>query len=270
MNFETLKVSEKGALGRLTLARPESLNALSRTTLRELEQAARWFDDRPDVRVVIVSGEGRAFTAGADLNDSSLSQADPNSKRSWLARRDLGHLGTRMADAIENMRAITIAQIHGYAIGGGVVLISACDFRVASEEAVFSIPEVDLGIPLTWGAIPRLVRDIGAMRTKDLVMTCRRFSATEANEMGFINEVVPQELLSATVEKLANELAEKPSVPVAMTKAHVNAVSKAMSSGITAFADGDLLLGTALDPESRAAAEQYIAKHMKKGGGGDS
>ena len=264
MKFETLKVSEEGALGRLTLARPESLNALSRKTLSEIEQAARWFDDRLDVRVVIVSGEGRAFTAGADLNDSIASRADPQSGRSWLARRDEGHLGTRAADALENMRATTIARIHGYAIGGGVVLVSACDFRIAAEDAVFSIPEVDLGIPLTWGAIPRLVRDIGAMRTKDLVMTCRRFSAAEAYEMGFINEVVPQESLDATVEKLANELAGKPSVPVAMTKAHVNAVAKAMSGGITAFADGDLLLGTALDPESRAAAQEYVSKHLKK------
>ena len=93
-------------------------------------------------------------------------------------------IGLRMADAIEQMHAVTIARIQGYAVGGGVVLAAVCDLRVAAEDAVFFIPEVDLGLPLAWGGIPRLVREIGPALTKDLVMTCRRFSPAEATAAG--------------------------------------------------------------------------------------
>ena len=89
-----------------------------------------------------------------------------------------------MADAIEQMRATTIVRLHGHIVGGGVVLASACDMRVAAEDARFSIPEIELGIPLAWGGIPRLVREIGPAMTKELVMTCRPFTSQEAKALG--------------------------------------------------------------------------------------
>src|SRR5580704_13734106 len=214
--FETIKVEVDGAMGRLTLNRPERLNAIGATMLRELAAAARWFDTYHDLRVVIVSGAGRAFSAGADLKDSPLGQSTPASHRSWLARREGGQLGLRAADALENMRAVTIAQVHGYAVGGGVVLMAACDLRIAADDAVFFIPEIDLGIPLAWGGIPRLVREIGPALTKELVMTCRRFTPAEAKSIGFLNRVVPATQLESEVEQLARELIAKPSVPVAI------------------------------------------------------
>jgi enoyl-CoA hydratase/carnithine racemase len=210
--------------------------------------------------VVIVRGEGRAFSAGADLKDSPVAQASPGAGRSWAERREVGQLGLRMADAVEQMRAVTIAEVQGYAVGGGVVLMAACDLRVAAEDAVFSIPEVDLGIPLAWGGIPRLVREIGPALTKELVMTCRRFTPEEARAAGFLNRVVPAADLSDEVADLAAELAAKPSVPVIITKEHVNAVTRAMGAGLTPFADGDVLLGTVFDPESLEAATAYLKR----------
>jgi enoyl-CoA hydratase/carnithine racemase len=165
-----------------------------------------------------------------------------------------------MADAIEGMRAVTVAQIHGYAVGGGVVLAAACDLRVAAEDAVFSIPEIELGIPLAWGGIPRLVREIGPALTKELVMTCRRFGPAEAKAAGFLNRVVPLERLAAEAESLAAQVAAMPSVPIAITKEHVNSVTRAMGAGSTSFADGDALLGAAFDPESLAAAQKYLER----------
>jgi enoyl-CoA hydratase/carnithine racemase len=155
MEFETIVAKVEGPLGRLTLNRPERLNALGATVMRELTEAAGWFDRQPEVRVVIVSGAGRAFSAGADLKDSPLARAPAST---WIERREAGQIGLRMADAIEQMRAVTIAQVPGYAVGGGVVLVAACDLRVVAEDAAFFIPEIDLGIPLAWGGIPRLVR----------------------------------------------------------------------------------------------------------------
>jgi enoyl-CoA hydratase/carnithine racemase len=162
------------------------------------------------------------------------------------------------------MRAVTIAQVQGYAVGGGVVLMAVCDLRVAAEDASFFIPEIDLGIPLAWGGIPKLVREIGPAMTKELVMTCRRFSPMEAKAIGFIIRVVPPAKLQTEVEELARELLAKPSVPVAITKEHVNAVTRAMSAGITSFGDGDVLLGAQATEESRAAARAYRDRTFRK------
>ncbi len=263
-DFQTIKVEvDDSGLGRLTLNRPDRLNAIGATMLQELAEAARWFDTHHDLRVVIMSGAGRAFCAGADLQDAALTAADPKAN-SWLDRREAGQYGLRASDAIEQMHAVTIAQVHGYAVGGGVVLMAVCDLRVAAEDAWFFIPEVDLGLPLAWGGIPKLVREIGPAMTKELVMTCRRFGPQEAKAMGFINRVVPLANLEAEVEQLARELIEKPSVPVAITKEHVNAVTRAMGAGITAFADGDGLLGASANEESRAAARAYREKTLRK------
>lgn len=260
--FESIRVEiDPGdpRIGRLTLARPERLNAMGATTLQELARAARWFDEQREVRVVLVRGEGRSFSAGADLRDPPLVEGLPSSGNSWIHRREVGQYGLRMVDAIEGMRATTIAQVHGHAVGGGVVLMAACDLRVVAEDTVMFIPEVDLGIPLAWGAIPRLVREVGPALAKELVITGRRFSAAEARTAGFVNRVVPASDVAAEAEELARQVASKPSVPVVITKEHVNAVARAMSAGITGFADGDALLGSAQDPESLAAMRAYVA-----------
>lgn len=262
--FQTIKAEVDGPLGRLTLNRPEQLNAIDATMLHELVEAARWFDGHHDLRVVILSGAGRAFSAGADLKARSAPSGAAASKRNWLERREVGQYGLRATDAIEQMRAITIAQLHGYVVGGGVVLTAACDLRVAAEDATFFIPEIEIGIPLTWGAIPRLVREIGAPLTKELVITCRRFSPQEAKAIGFINRVVPAAQLAAEVEQLARDIITKPSVPVTVTKEHVNAVARAMGAGLTGFADGDALLAALADEESRTAALAYMEKAFGK------
>jgi enoyl-CoA hydratase/carnithine racemase len=270
MEFETIRVTASGAQGALVLARPERLNALSAKAMREIAAAARWFDEKPDVRVVVVRGEGRSFCAGADLRDSPVAEAAPGAGRSWAERREVGQLGLRMADALEQMRAVTIAQVHGHAVGGGVVLMAACDLRVVAEGTVLSIPEIELGIPLAWGGIPRLVREIGPALTKELVMTCRRFTPEEAKAAGFVNRVVPAARLHDEVQALAAELAAKPVVPVIVTKEHVNAVTRAMSAGHTGFADGDVLLGTVFDPDSLEAARRYRSAALGRRGDADA
>src|SRR4029079_12584648 len=203
----------------------------------------------------IVRGSGRAFCAGADLKDSSRNNVDD----SWLARSNAPQARSRMMDAIEQMSAITIASVHGYAVGGAVLLMAACDLRVAADDALFSIPEVELGIPLAWGGIPRLVREIGPAMTKELVITCRRFTSNEAKAMGFINRVVPSAELEQHTAKLADEIAAMPAVPVAITKEHVNAVSRAIARS-TSYADGDVLLSAIGSPEGLEARKAYVER----------
>ena len=259
MDFKTLRIEVSGSIGRLTLNRPDKLNAMNSAMLLEVSEAAHWFDSQTEVRVVIVRGAGRAFSAGADLKDTSRS----NTEVPWQARRAAAQAGSQMMDAVESMKATTIASVHGYAVGGAVLLAAACDLRIASEDAVFSIPEVELGIPLAWGGIPRLVREIGPAMTKELVMTCRRFSPLEAKAMGFVNRVVSIDELEQHTSKLAEEIAAMPAVPVAITKEHVNAVSRAIT-GSTSYADGDVLLSAYGSMEGAEARKAYIERRLER------
>ena len=168
-----------------------------------------------------------------------------------------------MAEAVTNMNALTIAAIHGHCVGGGLVLAASCDLRIAVEDAVFSIPEVDLGIPLAWGGIPRLVREIGPAATKELVLTCRRFGPTEAKELGFLNSIVKPAELATHVQQLAASLAAKPTYALRTTKQQVNAVTEEIAGTGRNAADADALVFATFDAESRAASAQYLKSKNK-------
>ncbi len=254
--FETITVHVDGPVASLQLARPESLNALSSLTLAEIEQAALELDDLGDLKVVVVSGQGRAFCAGADVH-GFVGQA---------TRRERDQ-GWRTARALEQLGAVTVARIQGWCVGGGVVLASACDLRVAADNARFLIPEVDLGIPLAWGGIPRLVREIGPAMTKELVMTCRPFDAAEAQRIGFVNRVVAEEDLDSAVESLVASLVDKATFALLSTKAHTNAVAEAMVHTGRSWGDAELLWAGFMDPEGAQARTRYIER---LGGGKDA
>jgi enoyl-CoA hydratase/carnithine racemase len=248
-SFEHLSVAVDGPRGTLQLNRPDRLNPLGTQTLHEIEQAARWFDEHLDLKVVVVSGAGRAFSAGADVTAFSAAGPMEDAQQGW-----------RMGRALEEMRAVTVARIQGWCVGGGLVVAAACDLRVAATSARFSIPEIDLGIPLAWGGIPRLVREIGPALTKELVMTCRPFDAEEAHQAGFLNRVVRDDLLDVEVDALVETLVAKPKLALLETKAHVNAVSESMVGTGRSWADADGLRAGLRDPEGRASAEAYLAR----------
>lgn len=253
--FETILVDTDGTIGRLTLNRGDKLNPLSTRTLREIAEAARWFDTQRDVKVVIVSGSGRAFSAGADI--SSFGDVGSND---GLSPRESAETGWLMARAMEEMRAVTIAAIWGPCVGGGLVLAGSCDFRIAAEDTYFSIPEVDLGIPLAWGGIPRLVREIGAALTRDLVLTCRPFTAADALAAGFLNQVVPAAEVMTTAEELAESLAGKSGLVLYSTKTAINAALEAMIPASGSWSDADSLVVALGDPESKARSADYLAR----------
>ncbi len=257
MQFSEIQVAVDGRRADITLNRPDKLNPLSTTALHELVDAARYLDTLAAVKVVVVAGQGRAFSAGADLaaftTAPELRETVPGA-----VGRDAADAGRRMAEAIEAMRAVTIARIHGHCVGGGVVLAAACDLRIAADDTRFAIPEVDLGIPLAWGGIPRLVREIGPARTKELVMTCRPFGAAEALAAGFLNRVVPAAGLNAAVDELVGQLVGKSAFTLTATKQHTNAVTEVMVGAARAWNDADSLVTALHDPESRAAAVAYV------------
>ena len=251
--YDTIRIDRDGEapVAQLVLDRPDRLNALSARLLRELVAASHWLDDQPTIKVVVVRGEGRAFSAGFDLDD--FAALDESSRE--LA--DLGRLATEALDAVT---PLTIAAVHGHCVGGGVVLAAACDLRLASDDVRFSIPEVDLGIPLAWGGIPRLVRELGPAITKELVLTCRPFDADEARALRFVNRVVPAERLVDCAMALAEELAAKPAFSLRATKAQVDAVMTEIAGTARNANDADSLVAALGDAESRAVGRAYLQR----------
>lgn len=248
-SYDTISVELHGSVATLELARPSSLNALSSTMLAEIEDAAVRMDDLPEVKVVVVRGQGTSFCAGADVSGFG----------GQVSRRDRDQ-GWRTARALEQMSAVSVVRIHGWCVGGGVVLASACDLRVASTDSRFLIPEVDLGIPLAWGGIPRLVRELGPARTKELVMTCRPFDAAEACSMGFVNQVIDPGELDRAVDDLVATLVDKPKFALLATKAHTNAVAEAMVHTGGSWGDAEGLWAGFADEEGAEARRRYLER----------
>lgn len=251
--FETLNIVFDEHVAYLELARPDVLNALSHQMLVDLEHAALSFDDHPEVKVVVVSGQGSSFCAGADTSGFAGGVTRRHRDQGW-----------RTARVLEQMGPVAVAKIHGWCVGGGVVVASACDLRVASSDARFAIPEVDLGIPLAWGGIPRLVREMGPAMTKELVMTCRPFGAAEARTAGFVNDVVPPDELDGRVTELVASLTEKATFALLATKAHVNAVTESMVGAHRSWGDAESLWAGFMDPEGDEARRRYLQRLQER------
>jgi enoyl-CoA hydratase/carnithine racemase len=249
MTYERLTVERDGALTRIWLDRPAKLNALDAQALEEIiavfEEQQRAFD----TPVVVFGGRGRSFCAGADRT-SPPGRLPRGSGASARERRWTAQLGRRATEAIERCEAITIARLHGHVVGGGVVLALACDLRVAATDTVFWIPEVDLGIPLSWGAVPRLAREVGPAKAKELILLCDRIDAATAGSIGLVNRVVPDEVLDAEVDGWAARLAAKAPWALHMTKSQFQAYGRSAVQGDVTTLDGDLLAAaTAEDPK---------------------
>ncbi len=187
--------------------------------LAEIAGAAGWLGDREEIAAVVVAGAGRAFCAGFDLE--AMAETYAGAERA----REVAALGRAMADAVAGLRPITVAAVQGRCVGGGVVLAAACDLRVVERGAILSIPELDLGIPLAWGGVPRLVRDLGPMRVKELVATCRAFDAEEALRIGFATRLAVPGGAGAAAHALATEIAARGTLTTAQTKTQADAAA---------------------------------------------
>ena len=251
--METVVVERDGELRGLvtiTLNRPEKLNAINVTMHRELQQACRELQDDHVTRVVILTGAGRAFSSGAEL--TSRPEGRPLND---VDRRARVGAGNRTCALLEGLDQVTIAAINGLAIGGGVVFASSVDIRLAAESAWFSIPEVDVEMPLTWGALPRLMRELGPARTKELVMTCDRFTSAQALQWGFVNHVYPDDQVLGEARKLAEKLLSKDPLSLAMTKSTTSALARMMVPEGTSHAEREQMLLAYMMRRQRTASE---------------
>ena len=248
----TIEIERRGPVTHLWLARPAVHNALDTDTLEALIAACHRLQVDFDVPVVVLGGRGPSFSSGADRRNppARLSRDATNNPRE---RRYAAQLGRRALEALERLEAITIARLHGHVIGAGGVLALGCDLRVAARTTRFAIPEVDLGIPLSWGAVPRLAREVGASRAKELILLCERFDAAEAMRLGLVNRVVDDDALDATVDDWALRLAAKPRAAIHMTKTQFRAYGKTAVLGDVTESDGDLLAAASAEDPRRFA-----------------
>lgn len=255
MAYETLKVERAGALMTVRFNRPDRRNAINMRMHEELQQLCLELARDFETRVVILSGEGSGFSSGADT--SEWGKPGPDNE---LALRSTSGVGSRTSAAIESLDQITIASMHGFAVGGAVVLALSCDLRVAGESTWFSIPEVELGLPLSWNALPRLSREVGPSRALELTVTCDRFTAAQAYEYGMVSHVTPDGEEMAKARQMAERVMAMPPLPVALTKGTMKALKRGSELGDAVYSDADLLLYSRL-------MMQRAARRAKRGEG---
>ncbi len=208
MNYQFLITEKVDSSFWITLNRPKA-NALSKEILIEIYNAVEEAERDPEVKVLLITGgEGRFFAAGADIPTIAQDLQDPMGEDKMLAQ------GIRTMNRIERCSKPVIAVVNGYALGGGCELALACHIRIASTNAVFGQPEINLGIIPGWGGTYRLPRVIGEGRAMEILLTGRNVSAEEALQFGLISKLVAPEELKASAQELANLLSQKP--PVAL------------------------------------------------------
>lgn len=215
-----------GRIAVVRFDRGDGINALSPEALRQLTAAARSFEDDGETSVVVLTGSAKAFSAGFDLKD-----AEGRSRRTMdigTLRRHL-KLGPRLSRAWQDMDQVTIAAIEGFCIGGGVALAVALDFRVMADNAHLRVPEIGLGMNMSWQSVPRMLHLIGPARTKQaVIMADERISAKEAYEWGLVEEVAKPGKAFEAAMAMAEKVARQPPISVAMTKLTVNRLAHAL------------------------------------------
>lgn len=183
---EPVQITQSGLSATVTLNRSSTLNSVNNSLLAELTEAYTRLSTDPTIAVIVLEGAGRSFCAGADVYDppGTAPEDASHETRIWLARE-----GERAIRAIRNARPVTVARVHGHAIGGGLLLALANDVRIAETETKFRLPELPSGIPMTWGGTPLLVDELGASAARELILFGTEVTAPEAKQLGLAHAI---------------------------------------------------------------------------------
>jgi enoyl-CoA hydratase len=214
MVYKNILYEKKGNLGYIRMNRPDVLNALNSETFYELLNLLTVMEEDKELRTVIVTGEGRAFVAGADIAELS--------KMSQLDARKFSQLGQKVFKKIEEFEIPVIAAVNGFALGGGCEFAMSCDIRWASEKAKFGQPEVGLGVTPGFAGTQRLARICGPSIAKELILSGKTIDAKKALEIGLVTKVISPEKLMEEVKKLAEQIAAQGPVAVKLAKKVIN------------------------------------------------
>jgi len=230
--YEYLKIEQEINITTIILNRPQVRNILDSGILTELENNLTELENDAETKVIIITGTDN-FCAGANIKE--LLEKHP------VEAETFSRLGHKVFNHIENMEKPVIAAVNGYALGGGCELAMACDIRIASENAKFGQPEVNLGLIPGFGGTQRLARLVGIGRAKELIFTGRIIDAKEAETMGLVNKVVKDGVLMEKTKEMAQVLAQKSSLILKTTKNLINKnhdIKKALEMEIMDFSEG--------------------------------
>ena len=254
MSQPYVTIEKDGPIATVTFDRHKNLNAFDGQLILELTDVARSFHDDLETRVVILTGSKNYFSAGADIEDLSSRSAGSD-----VEKRQTYFRGVRLCEAWEAMPQITIACMEKLAVGAGVALPLACDWRVLGESCYLYVPEVKIGLNLQWGALPRLINLVGPARAKRICLLCEKMDAQTALEWGLADEVAPDGDTVAKALEMAATVCEMPQVATQMVKEAVNATASALNRA-TSFADADQSWLTAMTDDARGARDRFNKK----------
>ncbi len=250
-----------GRIAVVRFDRGDGVNALSPEALRQLTHAACSFEDDADTSVVVLAGGSKAFSAGFDLKDPEgrlRKTMDIGSLRRHLK------LGPRLSRAWQEMEQITIGAIEGFCIGGGVALAVALDFRVMASDAHMRVPEIGLGMNMSWQSIPRMLHLMGPARTKQAVILAdQRISAAEAYEWGLVEEVADPGTAFDAAMKLAAKVAAQPPLSVAMTKLTINRLTHVLDD-LASHMDVDQFALASLTDDHKEGVAAFLERRKPR------
>jgi len=214
MTYNQLLISTENQICTLKINNPAQLNALNTSLLKELDNAIETISADQNIRVLIITGEGRAFVAGADISEMAFLDS--------VEGGAFGYLGASVFRKIELLPIPVIAAVNGFALGGGCELSMACDIRIASDNAKFGQPEVTLGITPGFSGTVRMAKIIGVAKAKEMIFSARVITAVEALEIGLVNGVYPQSDFMENVMKMAKSIAQNAPIAIRNAKKSIN------------------------------------------------
>ncbi len=254
MSYGYVTIERMDRIAVVRFDRKKNLNAFDTQLVAELTEVAHGFHEDLHTRAVVLTGARDYFSAGADIQDMGT-----RASMSDLERRHSYFRGVRLCEAWENMPQITIAAMERLAVGAGVALPLACDWRVMGRSAYLYVPEVKIGLNLQWGALPRLVNLVGPARAKRICILCEKMDAATALNWGLVDEVAPDGETVDTALTMARTVVEMPAIAVAMIKEAVNATAGALNR-VASHADADQSQVSAATADAQGARDRFNTK----------
>ncbi|MGB1140280.1 MAG: enoyl-CoA hydratase/isomerase family protein [Halioglobus sp.] len=243
-DWQYLELNRKGRILEVSFRSGSGVNSLSNALMRELTQLAQELQFDSELSAIILSGQPDMFCAGMDLKDPEAAQA---SSLSVAEQRQLLKVGPTMCAAWEALEQVTIVAIEGWCIGGGAALAVACDWRVAASDASIYVPELRLGMNMSWQSVPRFNHLIGPAKTKQLLILAEPLDSHTALDWGLVDYVTEPGAAIDRARELAGQVAAMPPVPVRMAKRLINASATALDHAVSQMDADQFLLAQGME-----------------------